>query len=189
MARAAQSQATNLQGTDATTAAQAQGQAQGNYSTINPFLTSELNHPQGFTQGQTTSMLSAAEGGAGGATAGVTGQANLNAARSRNGGGFSTALDAAARSRQQASAGASENIAGQNAQLQQTQQQNAASGLQGLYGANSGNALKALGLQDQAIGTEAQAGSTGWLQNATGILSSLGGAAGGGAAAYKAYTG
>jgi hypothetical protein len=176
MARAAQSQATNLQGTDATTAAQANSSAAGVNSTLNPFLTSELTHPQGFSQGAMTSMLGAAEGGAGGATSGLTGQANLQAARTRNSGGFSSALDQAARSRQQASAGASENIAGQNAQLQNSQQQSAAQGLQGLYGTDSGNALKALGLQDQAIGTETQAGSQGWLQNATGLLNTVSGA-------------
>lgn len=176
MARAAQSQATNLVGTAGTDAAQANGQAAGVNANLNPFLTSELTHPQGFSQGAQTSMLSAAEGGAGGATAGLQGAAALEGARTRNAGGFSTALDAAARSRQQASAGASEGIAGQNAQIQNSQQQSAAQGLQGLYGTDSGNALKALGLQDQAIGTETQAGSQGWLQNATGILNAVSGA-------------
>jgi len=178
MARAAQSQASNLQQTAGTDAAQSNASAAGVNATLSPFLTSELQHPQGFSQGAQTSMLSAAEGGAGGATAGLTGQANLQAARTRNAGGFSSALDAAARSRQQASAGASENIAGQNAQLQNSQQQAAAQGLQGLYGTDSGNALKALGIQDQAIGTESQAGSQGWLQNATSILKALPGAKG-----------
>jgi hypothetical protein len=177
MARAAQSQASNLQQTAGTDAAQSNASAAGVNANLNPFLTSELTHPQGYSQGAMTSMLSAAEGGAGGATSGLAGQANLQAARTRNSGGFSSALDAAARSRQQASAGASENIAGQNAQLQNSQQQSAAQGLQGLYGTDSGNALKALGLQDQAIGTEAQAGSQGWLQNATGLLNSVSGAA------------
>lgn len=176
MARAAVNQATNLAGTAGTTAAQANSSAAGVNSTLNPFLTSELQHPQGFSQADTTSMLSAGQAGAGGATAGITGQANLEAARTRNAGGFGTALDAAARSRQQAAAGSSEGIAADNAKLKSTQQQDAANGLQGLYGTDSGNALKALGLQDQAIGTEADAGKAGWLQNATGILNSITGA-------------
>lgn len=173
MARAAVGQANALQGTAGTQAAQSNGQAAGINATLNPFLTAELTHPQGFSQQDQTSMLSAAEGGAGGATSGITGQANLQAARTRNTGGFSSALDAAARSRQQAVAGQSEQIAGQNAQLKNSQQQSAAGALQGLYGTDSGNALKALGLQDQAIGTEAQAGTQGWLQNATGILKAV----------------
>ena len=176
MARAAQSQANNLQNTDASMAGTANANAAGINSTLSPFLQQELAHPRGSTQGQQTSMLSAAQGGAGGATAGLTGQANLQAARSRNSGGFGTALDAAARSRQQAAAGSSEQIAGQNAQLQQTQQQDAAKGLQGLYGTDSSNALTALGQQNQAINTGLNAGKSGWLQNATGIISTLGGA-------------
>lgn len=173
MARAAVGQANNLQGTAGTQAAQANSSAAGVNSTLNPFLTSELLHPQGFSQGDTTSMLSAGQAGAGGATAGVTGQANLTAARTRNAGGFGSALDAAARSRQQAAAGSSEGIAGQNAQLKQTQQQAGASGLQGLYNTDSSNALKALGIQDSAIGTETQAGNSGWLQNATNVLKAV----------------
>lgn len=176
MARAAVTQANNLQQTDATSAAQSNASAAGVNSTLNPFLTSELLHPQGYSQQDKTSMLSAAQGGAGGATAGLTGQAALEAARTRNGGGFATALDAAARSRQQATAGASEGIAAQDANLKNSQQQSAASGLQGLFGTDSGNALKALGLQDQAIGTETDAGKSGWLQNATGILNAVSGA-------------
>lgn len=187
MARAATSQANNLQGTDSTVAAQNNASAAGVNSTLNPFLTSELTHPQGFSQQQQTSMLSAAQGGAGGATAGLTGQANLQTARTRNAGGFGTALDAAARSRQQAVAGQSENIAGQNAQLQQTQQQDAAKGLQGLYGTDSSNALNALGLQNGAINTEVNAGKSGWLQNATGILSTLNGTGSAGAALKTAF--
>jgi hypothetical protein len=189
MARAAQGQANALQGTDSTNAAQSNASAAGVNSNLNPFLTSELMHPQGFSQQDQTAMLSAAQGGAGGATAGITGQANSMAARTRNAGGFTSALDDAARSRQQAVAGQSEGIAGQNAQLKNTQQQAAAQGLQGLYNTDSGNALKALGLQDQAIGTSVDAGKSGWLQNATGLIASLGGAAAGGANAYKAITG
>lgn len=177
MARAAVNQASNLVGTAGTQAAQDNASAAGTRSTLNPFLTSELLHPQGFSQADTTSMLSAGQAGAGGATAGVTGLANLQTARTRNAGGFGTALDAAARARTQAAAGSSEGIAADNAKLKQTQQQDAASGLQGLYGTDSGNALKALGLQDQAIGTETDAGKSGWLQNSMDVIKALGGGA------------
>jgi hypothetical protein len=68
-------------------------------------------------------MLGAAEGGAGGSTAGLTTEANLADARNRNSGGFSGALDDAARQKDKALAGTSEGIAGQNADLQQKQQQ------------------------------------------------------------------
>jgi hypothetical protein len=171
--------ANNLAGTAGTTAAQDQASAAGTYGTLNPFLTSELTNPQGYTQGQQTSMLSAGQAGAGGATSGITGQANLTAARTRNSGGFGSALDAAARSRQQASAGASEQIAGNNADLQQKQQQEAASGLQGLYGTNSKDALDALGLQGQALSTGVQAADeaskNSWFSKATSLIGALNG--------------
>ena len=176
MARAAQSQATNLQNTDSSNAATLGGEAQGTYGALNPFLNRELNGPQGYSQADLTSQLSAAEAGAGGATSGLYGSAALQAARTRNASGFGSALDAAARSRQQAVAGQSEGIAANNADLKQKQQQSAASGLSSLYGANTDAMMKALGLQDQAIGTEAQAGTTGWLQNATGVLNAISGA-------------
>jgi hypothetical protein len=176
MARAAVNQASNLQSTDSSTAAQQGAQAQGVYSTLNPFLQNELRSPQGYSQADMTSQLGAAEAGAGGATSGVTGLADLQAARTRNASGFSGALDAAARSRQQTAAGSAEQIAGNNADLKQKQQQAGASGLQGLYGTSNDAMLKALGLQDQAIGTETQAGQSGWLQNATGVLNAISGA-------------
>ena len=65
-------------------------------STLLPFLTRQLTNPQGYTQQQTGAMLDAAEAGTGGATAGLTTEANLAAARNRNS-GFSGALDQAAR--------------------------------------------------------------------------------------------
>lgn len=178
MARAAQSQANNLANTDSSNAGTLNSEAQGTYSTLNPFLQNELRSPQGYSQQALTAMLGADQAGAGGATAGLTGQANLQAARTRNASGFSSALDAAARSRQQASAQGSEQIAGDNAKLQEQQQQNAASGLQGLYGTNSDAAMKALGLQDQAINTSLDASKTGWLQNTEGLLTSVRGAGG-----------
>ncbi len=174
--RAAQSQATNLQGTDASTAANQNAQAQGVYTPLNSFLQNELAHPQGYSQQAMTAMLGANMAGTGGATSAITGQAALQQARTRNASGFAGALDAAQRIRGQQNAQGSEQISANNANLQNEQQQNAAQGLQGLYGTDSSNALKALGLQDSAINTEVNAGQTGWLQNATGVLKALQGA-------------
>jgi hypothetical protein len=169
MARAEQAQAKQLTGTDASTAAQAQAQAQGTYSNLNPFLENELKNPQGYSQQALTSMLGAGMAGTGGATSGVTGQAALEQARTRNASGFSGALDAAQRERGQQNASASEGVAANNAQLQQQQQQSAAGALQGMYGTQSGDALKALGQQNDAINTDLAAGRQGWLQNGLAI--------------------
>ncbi len=136
-------------------------QAAGINSTLLPFLTRELNNPQGFSQQQTGSMLGAAEGGAGGSTAGLTTEANLAGARDRNSGGFSGALDDAARQKDKALAGESEGIAGQNAQLQQHQQQSAATGLQGMGATDTGAQLKSMGLIPEDVNAATKAFGTG----------------------------
>lgn len=137
-----------------------------------PFLTRELNSPQGFTQQQTGSMLDAAEGGAGGATAGLTTEANLASARERNSGGFSGALDDAARQKDKALAGTSEGIAASNADLEQQQQQEAAKGLQGVQGMDQNSQLKAMGLIPEDVNAATKAYGTGdWADD----LKNLGG--------------
>ena len=141
--------------------------AAGVNSTLTPFLTSELQHPQGYSQGDTSAMLSAGMGAAGGADAGIVGQANQQAAVSHNAGGFQAALADAARQRMKAEAGTAEGIAGQNADLKQTQQQNAAKQLQGIYGTDTSGMLDASGQQAQDINAGVNASNSGWLQNTT----------------------
>lgn len=155
------------------TASQLGAEGQGVASTLSPFLTQELLHPQGFGQQDTSAMLSAAEGGAGGAASGIVGQANQEAAVSHNAGGMQAALDDAARSRTKAAAGASESIAGDNAMLKSTQQQDAAKGLQGMYGTDTSGMLDASGQVSGDVNAAANANNSGWLQNATGIMNTF----------------
>lgn len=178
--------ASNAAGTAATTAANTGaglGAAAGGISsTLTPFLTSELEHPQGYSQGDTSAMLSSALGGAGGATAGIVGQANQEAAQTRNAGGFQAVLDDAARQRTKAAAGASEGIAAQNAGVKQEQQQAAAKQLQGMYGTDTSGMLDATGQVSKDIDSQVAADKQGWLQNAEGIMNTIsqaGSAAGG----------
>lgn len=131
-----------------------------------PFLTRELNSPQGFTQQQQGAMLNQAEAGAGGSTAGLTTEANLASARNRNSGGFSGALDAAAMQKDKALAGTSENIAVQNANLQQQQQQTAAQGLSKIQSMDTDAQLKAMGLIPEDVNAATKAYGTGdWASN------------------------
>lgn len=134
-------------------------------SSLTPFLTEEMLHPQGYGQQGLSAMTAAAEGGAGGATSGLTGQAEQRAAASHNAGGYQAALDAAARDRTSAAAGASEGIAGQNANLQQQQMQQGASGLQGLYGTDTSGMLNAMGQESKDIQAETAASQAGpgWM--------------------------
>jgi hypothetical protein len=121
-----------------------------NASTVNsqllPFLTRELNNPQGYTQQQTGAQLNAAMAGAGGATAGLNTEANLASARNRNSGGFSGALDEAARTQAKNLSATSSGIASKSADLAQNHQQAAASGLSNMYGQDTNAQLKSMGL-------------------------------------------
>jgi hypothetical protein len=173
MARAEFNQSASLQNQDQGIGSQDQTQAQNNYQNLNPFLQNELRSPQGYSQQALTSMLGSSMAGTGGATSGVTGQAALQDARTRNASGFSGALDAAQRMRGQQNAQASEKIAGDNATLQNTQQQSAAGALQGLYGTNSDAALKALGLSQQTIPDELKAGQQARSNTMNGIQSAI----------------
>lgn len=166
--------ANNATNTAANTGAGLGASAAGIGANLTPFLTSELEHPQGYSPQDTSAMLSAAEGGAGGADAGIVGQANKMAATSRNAGGFQAALDDAARQRMKAAAGTSENIAAQNAGVKQQQQQDAARGLEGLYGTNTSGMLNAMGQEHNDINAATEGGQTGWLQNSLNVLNTLG---------------
>jgi len=147
---------------------------------LTPFLTQEMLHPQGFGQQGLSALTAAAEGGAGGATSGLTGQAMQRAAASRNAGGYQAALDDAARSRTQAAAGASENIAGQNANLQQQQQQEGAAGLGGLYRTDTSGMLNAMGQEKGDIEAQIAAEQAGpaWMNTLGKGIGMAGGLAG-----------
>ncbi len=144
-----------------------------------PFLTRELNNPTGFTQQQTGAMLNQAEAGAGGATAGLNTEANLKAARDRNSGGFSGALDEAARDKGKTLSGISSGIAGQNAELEQKKQQEAASGLSNMYGQDTGAQLKAMGLVAPDVDAATKAYGTGdWASDLNGLSKGISAGAG-----------
>lgn len=147
-------------------------------STLIPTLQQEINNPQGFTPSQTNAMLVAGEQGAGGANAAITGQAGLQAMRTRNSAGTSGVLDQAARRTAQNLSQNAVNIQAKNAELGAQNRQRALSGLQGLYGIDTGAQMKALGLVPEDINAEVNAGKSGWLQNTMGVLGGLGRIAG-----------
>lgn len=168
--------AKNAATTAGSTGAQYGSEANAINAQLMPFLTRELNNPEGYTQQQLGSQLNAAEAGAGGSTAGINTEANLAAGR-RNSGDTSGALDAAARERDKALSGVSSGIAANNAQLQQSQKQAAASGLQNMYGTDTNAQLKAMGLIAPDVEAGATANSAPW--NALGgFIKNLGGLSG-----------
>jgi hypothetical protein len=140
---------------------------------LTPFLTQEMEHPQGYGQEDTSAMLAAGLGGAGGATSAIAGKVAQTAAQTHNGGAMGAVLDDAARARTKAAAEASEGIAADNAQLKQTQRQEGEKGLQGMYGTDTSGMLDASGQVAGDVNAETNADKTGWLQNATGVLNAL----------------
>mgnify|MGYP005815069293 CR=1 FL=1 len=120
------------------------------YGTINPVLSTQA--VQGFTPQQLADVNTAGQQSLGGAVAGAVGQANLQAARTRNAGGYQGAIRSAA---QLAMKQNSQNAL--QTQLASIEQQNKAlQALQQLYGTNVGAGLTALGTSNQALNYENQ---------------------------------
>ena len=171
--RSAVNQAGDAYKTAAATGDRLGSEASGISSNLTPFLTEEMLHPQGYSQGDTSAMLSAGLGGAGGANSGLVGQAAQRTAVSRNGGAFQAALDDAARQRSKAAAASSEGIAAKNADLKQTQMQEGAAGLNKLYGTDTSGMLNAMGQEHEDINSEIEGNKTGWLQNSLAVIKAL----------------
>jgi len=119
----------------------------------------------------------------------VTGQAGLNAMRTRNTGALSGVLDQAARTKQQQLSENALNVQNQSARLAQQKRASALGGLQGLYGTDVNAQLKAMGIQDQDLQTAIQAGNSGWLQNTMWVIGALSSDASKGAGIAGGYAG
>lgn len=142
-------------------------------SSVIPGLEQQAANPTGYTPVQKGAQLVAGEQGAGGANAGITGEANLEAARTRNAGGFGGALDEAARVKGRQLSQNALGVENKSADLAQKKQQFAQGELSGLYGMDTNASLKAMGLVPEDIKAGAAADSTGWVQNFADIMKSL----------------
>lgn len=127
------------------------GQAGQTYSTLSPTLTQEATNPVGFAPNDLAAMHTAATDSLGGSTAGITGQANQEAAHTRNAGAFQPAISEAGRDASRKQAEAAVNIQAQNAQQREKNRQSGIQGLQGLYGTLDANTLNALGISNSAF--------------------------------------
>lgn len=151
------------------------------YSNVVPMLTSQAAHPQGFDPADEAAMETGALQEAGGTQAAAVGQGNLEAARTRNAGGFGQAVSDASR-------GAGENLSrgllgvrNANSQLKQHQHDTALSGLQGLYGTTAGASNAALGNVAPLVNADTNAEHQSWdaFNNITGAISNAASAASG----------
>lgn len=119
----------------------------------------------GLTPLQRNQAMVSSQEATGGTNAGLKGEANLASARTRSAGGFSAALDEAARQKMRQQATATQNVNTESTALANQQQQNALRQLQGLYGTNTSGQLQAMGLENQDLATQLAANRQGWLQN------------------------
>jgi hypothetical protein len=185
MARGPQKQANTLfdesQG-DAATARQHSNQL---YDQLFPTYEGEVNNPTGFDPITKAGMKTSAMQTVGGATGGAVGQGDLMAARTRNSGGFEAAGDEAERIGQRQLSADNMGIDQEDAALKEQHHQQGIAGEQGLYSGNQSELLASMGLGNQAVNTELEAGKSGWLQNFMQILQTIGGLGTGAGAAMS----
>lgn len=131
--------------------------ARGNrtFQTLFPTLQQNLTNPQGFGK-DLNAINTANQQSIGGSIAGAVGQGNLQAARTRNAGGFAPALDEAVRGGQRQMSQNAMGVQEQNAYLKNQQQENAIRSLGSLYGENMNDTLRALGLSNESLGISNQ---------------------------------
>lgn len=163
--RAAQSAAAGAAKTAGGVAATEQGQANALGAQLTPFYRSEMNAQHLYNPQQMQELLNAAAAPLAGSAATTAGQAASEAARTRNTSGYSAALDQAARERQSALGQAGAGVAAQDVMGAKQLNQEGAKGMAGLYGVDTDAMLKAMGIQNQDIQTQIEAGKSGWFQN------------------------
>jgi len=185
--RGATGQAKKLGQQAGETGATAGSEAAVDRSSVIPGLVRDVNNPTGFTPEQRNDMLVKQQEAAGGGNAAVTGEGRLAALRTRTAGGFAPALAEAARSKGRTLATGALDVANRNAELEQQKQAQARQQLLGLYGVDTSNMLKSMGLQSQDLQDQLAAGRQGWLQNTEGVLGTLGNLGSSAAGVKKAF--
>jgi hypothetical protein len=176
MSRQQQGQANKTFGEAQGVFGDSQGKSNALYSQLFPQFSAEATDPTGFGAKATAEMKTNAEQSIGGGQSATVGQGNLTAARTRNAGGFGSALDESARDSKRALSSADLGVDSENAALKEAQKQEGLSGLSSLYGGNNSTMLSALGLGNQATQTGTQAGQSGWFQNFLGAINAVSGA-------------
>lgn len=173
--RSAQSQGKTAASNAGSTAASEQGNANNAQASLTPFYKQEMNAQHLYTPDQTNELLGYAGAATGGTGATAMGEANSEAARTRNTSGFSSALDATARDRQRQLSEANLGVGAQDIMGAKQLNQEGAAGTAGLNQLDTDAMLKSMGLQNQDINTQIDAGKSGWLQSLNQTLGSVGG--------------
>jgi hypothetical protein len=122
----------------------------------------------GFNPGQTEELLNYAGAGTGGAGSTSMGQAQSEAARTRNTSGFTGALDQASRNRTRAMGDINAGIGAQDVLGAKQLNQQGAAGEAGLYGTDTSAMLGAMGQVPADIAAQMAAQQHGWMQDLSG---------------------
>lgn len=142
------------------------------YSNLAPTLEAQAAAPSGFSPADEAGMETAAQQTAGGTQAAAVGAGNLNAARTRNAGGFANAVSDASRGAGETLSRGVLGVKNLNAEQKQRQRDTAISGLEGLYGTNVGGANQALGNVAPLVNANTNAENASWdaFNNITGAI-------------------
>lgn len=178
MARGAEKNAQKSFETSQAVGKEAQGNASQLYSQLYPQLNAESTHPAGLAPEDLNAMNTASQQSLGGSVAGATGQGDLEAARTRNAGGFAPAIEESAREGMRQNSKNALAIQAGNADLKERQKQAGLAGEAGLYGQNSQNLLGSMGIGVNAVDAQTKAAGTGWFQNMLGLINAGANAAG-----------
>lgn len=173
-------QANNAATTAQNISTTASGNAGALYSTLAPALQSEMANPQGFSPVDMARMDTSAMQSAGGTQAAAVGEGALRAARTGNIGGSDAATAKAARTAGEIASEGALSTQIKNAQLKQHQRDQATSGLENLYGTNTGASVNSLGEVASNVNadTNAENASWDWTKGVGAISGALSGAAG-----------
>lgn len=141
-------------------------EGQADRAALLPFLRGEMDANHAFTPEQINELLTSAGAGAGGAASSLSGEAGLAAARTGNSAAMPALMDKISRAKSQGLAKANESIAGEDVNQTLKLHQEGGAGMENLYGADTGNAMKAAGLQQEAIANQIKASDTGgWMRD------------------------
>ena len=144
-------------------------------SNIIPQLEKFTLNPPGYGPSGLATMKTEAEA-AGAATTGRAAQdAKLRAMRTGNVAGLGSEETALAEAGARGTGANIQNILSEDARLKETQRQNAFSGLENIYGKNISGQLESASQIPADIDATLKAGQSGWLQNLSGVLGTLGG--------------
>jgi len=160
------------------------GRATSNYNVLTPTLNRMATNPQGFNPQTMANMNTQAMQTAGGGNGATVGGAMQTAARTNNAGAFDPAISQAGHDASTQLSDAALGVQNRNAMLQEQQRSQGLSGLESMYGQNTGAGENALGISNNALSVKNQSDMEDW-QKALGTVSTIGSLGLGGYGIYK----